>query len=175
MRLMDSAECAQWCSERGIDSTTARHLRFSGLAEPPSDIALPQKALEVVGLTNVLSTYLSGGQHPRSLLWLVERGMWSEEFESVGARLWDRLAQGYGRGTASGVPTPGLVFEANETEDERAFLLTVILFQWDAALVPEHGRYIVQVSHDGYVRLLALDGPTAGELASVAANWSKAS
>ena len=97
--------------------------------------------------------------------------MWSEAFEALGAHWWNRLLKAYEVDDPDGNAHAGAVFDATEKIDQDVFTSLVMLFQWDAILVPEHGRYAVQINHDGYVRLTSPDPAAASELASFAKAW----
>ncbi len=136
---------------------------------------LPERGLDIIGLTNVLSTLLEDGHHPRTLVWLTEFGMWGDLEEAVGRKLWTQLLRGYRAPEEKKMEdAPGLLFDEPEIEDQRAFLTVLLVFQWDAMLVPEHGSYFVRISHDGYVRFAAKDERTAKKLTAIADGWKNA-
>jgi hypothetical protein len=99
--------------------------------------------------------------------------MWSDSYEVVGAKLWKQLLRGYGHPQDSIESAPGLLFEESDVDDQRAFLTVLMLFQWDATLVPEHGKYFVRISHDGYVQFTARDEPTSRALAVPVDAWKE--
>ena len=154
MRLVSKTDCLNWCRQRGIGISEYDHLYYERAPIHSLVFDLPSRGLEVIGLSNVLSTNLEGEGYSGSLLWLKAWGIWSEDYEEVGLRLFERLISGP-EGQATLPDSPGQLFDKNESTDQRAALTVPMLFQWDAYLVPDHGRYVVFVSHDEYVDVVA--------------------
>jgi hypothetical protein len=174
MKGMDVAECERWCRTNGVAFDQRRHVRFATEEGHLAEIPLPRIALKVIALSQVLTDYPNSGCHPRTLVWLTESGMWSESFEAIGRRFWHKLMAGYGLPVSSMESQPGTVFDGPEHEDQKVFLTLIMLFQWDAILVPERAPYMVQLSHDGYIRLLSRgDQPTA-EITAIYSHWRSA-
>jgi hypothetical protein len=100
--------------------------------------------------------------------------MWSEDFEVVGARFWDRLLAGSGIGNDRDRNKPGLVFRYEELSEIILFLILIMLFQWDATLVDGDGHLMIHISHNEYVRFSAREETAARAFAKIANAWNKA-
>jgi len=163
MRVMDPIECGRWCASRQVAFDDKRNIIVDATTERRFKICLPESGLDIARMGLALSRDQSGFEHSRFLLWLTECGMWNQAMEALGSRLWDRLIQGnLGKQTAGEVVA--CLFDGDEMYDKAACLTTIMLFQWDAILVPDHGEYAVQIDHDGYIALKARIG-TASERA----------
>jgi len=170
MRMLSFDECRAWCESRGVDATNARRLRLRQQTDQ-TEVVLPSVGLKIVAFSLVLGRILEGGRPTGILLWLTEKGMWSEEFEALGSAFWDRLLSGCGVNDQTEREKPGLLFTRVETQDLRLFLTCVTLFQWDASLIDGDGRKVIHISHDGYVRMSARDRDSAKDLKAIASAW----
>ncbi len=160
MKLLSKPGCLDWCRQREISISEYDHLYYERAPIHSLVFDLPSRGLEIIGLSNVLSRNLEGDNYPGALVWLRAYGMWSEDNEEAGVRLLSRLLSDP-QGSARFPDTRGQVFDTTEVVDQRVALIVPMLFQWDAYLVPDHGRYVVFVSHDEYVDVVA---KTADEL-----------
>ncbi len=170
MKTLTEQECSDWCAQRNVVGPK-RHLRPGAASGAVFTISLPKLGLDAIGLSAVLSAQLEDTGHPKTLLWLTDWGMWSEEYDVVGIRLWEHLLRSTVHG-ASIAAWPGIVFEESETIDQRVFLVTGMLYQWDVVLVPDHGNYIVRVSHDGDVFVMVRDGYPTTSVAKAIGGWT---
>ena len=160
MRLVSKPDCLNWCRQREISISEYDHLYYERVPIHSLVFDLPSRSLEIIGLSNVLSRNLEGDSYSGSLVWLRDWDIWSEDYEEVGCRLASRLFSDPRRPTRF-PDAPGQVFDSTELLDQRVALIVPMLFQWDAYLVPGHGKYVVFVSHDEYVDVVA---KTANEL-----------
>ena len=168
--MLSFDECRAWCESRGVDATNARRLRLRQQTDQ-TEVVLPSVGLKIVAFSLVLGRILEGGRPTGILLWLTEKGMWSEEFEVLGSAFWDRLLSGCGVNDQTEREKPGLLFTRVETQDLRLFLTCVTLFQWDASLIDGEGRKVIHISHDRYVRMSARDRDSAKDLKAIASAW----
>src|SRR5581483_2927555 len=172
MTPMSIDDCQAWCNRRGVAASKKQHLDFIGDSHLV-ELALPRIGRDCVGLSNILSTQLEGDHHPETLLWLTEYGMWSDSYETVGIKLWTQMFRGYGYQQESIRPTEGLLFAEAETDDQRAFLSIPLILQWDAALVPVHGKYLVRMTHHGQVQFKTKDDALAKSFADIVEAWKR--
>ena len=154
MKLLSKPECLDWCRERGIKVSTHEMLYYDTVRPNSLVSDLPTEGLRIIGLSNVLSRNLEGDNYPGALVWLDDYGIWSDDNEEAGVRLLSQLLSDPQR-SACFPDTRGQVFDTTEVVDQRVALIVPMLFQWDAYLVPEHGRYFVFLSHDEYVNVVA--------------------
>lgn len=101
------------------------------------------------------------------LLWLREWGVWDDINEAIAAESFRVLLAGYGQS----VEAKGLVFQEADRIGAVVFVLHMMLFGWDAYLVPLSGAFLCYLSHDGYVRITAGDEATRGWLVGRLAPW----
>jgi len=109
--------------------------------------------------------HFSGG-----MLWIRERGVWSEIAERVGdcvvAKF--RAVVGDNRGLDE---APAQLFEPSELVEAQSCLAQPMLIGWDAFFVPETPTYFVFVSHDGPVCMIAKSPEEQTRLTELAADW----
>jgi hypothetical protein len=86
-----------------------------------------------------------------ALVWLTDWDIWSETIERVGLE----LLRGVRNSDNAVRETPAHLFEPSEQVGTHVLLSLIMLFQWDAFLIPPVGRTIVRASHDGYVEISA--------------------
>src|SRR3954469_23687331 len=91
MKMLDEQECRRWYVTKGVNAADSRRLRFIAELVQQREIPLPMIGLKVVALAIVLRREILNDSVGNTFLWLSESGMWSEEFERLGARLWAKL------------------------------------------------------------------------------------
>src|SRR4051812_6927793 len=77
--------------------------------------------------------------------------IWSRAFDAIGSSILHGI-----RAKSSEYRNPwefpGHVCKSLELPDLQAILFIVLAFQWDAYLLPDTGAFLVQFSHDGWLR-----------------------
>lgn len=97
--------------------------------------------------------------------------MWSSDIEEIGRLYVEKLSVGFNIPFNINQKT-ALLFSEEELLAQRAFMFLPMLFQWDAYLIPDHARYIVFISHDGFVEITSRNADTAATLKGLLKVWS---
>jgi hypothetical protein len=171
MRVFSQDECLRWCADREIDTSGGRPQFRNG--KGVFDLALPKIGLKVVVMSGLLSFLRGEAAHAETLVWVTDWGMWSESIDSVGGKLWERILAGYGYPGLDPSKSRGLLFAEPESMDERVILTSIMLFQWDATVVPRDGLHFVRISHDGYISIHAKTDEVASAIAAPVAEWKQ--
>lgn len=159
---LESAEA--WCESLGIgvfpNAPPASRFRLPEATESIS-LALPTEGLRVVDFANwilVLDDVTDRLEYDKVLIWLLDWDIWSVERERVGVRLLHALL-----GDEQVKERPAIEFRTDELTEAQALIALVVLFQWDAVILPSHGEYAVTLSHHGKaeIRIRAPDARIA--------------
>lgn len=174
--VLDAGSAQRWCSERGVflDEADRPRLRYDGRSWGMM-LNVPREAGRVLSLAYVLvTTFLDFDDERRfkgCLTWVAEKGIWSESHDRVG----ERLANGLRIGAAEGSSIderPAHLFDGAELVDAQSFALLVLLFGWDAFLIPSSGGYFVFAHHDGQVYFIAKTFEILADLKSRFRAWA---
>jgi hypothetical protein len=169
VQALAAAECEGWCRAQGIPALEAK-FQFGQSGSGKLLITVPKAGLELVGLSNVITSAMHELTTAPILLWLTDWGMWSEQFDEVGIHIWERLL------ASNGIHTPiaaarGLLFGREESKDLRAHILLGLLFQWDFAILGESQDFTLFASHHGTLTAAYRSDVTATKLAQELGGW----
>lgn len=169
MRALTEPEVVEWCQKRGLEISEQRFLSFRGASplclviEP---VNKPHQALHLADL--VLEE--EDGAFQGGLLWVRERGVWSEIAERVGEQVIGNC-RALGNETRSLDEAPGQLFDSNERLAAQGCLVQPILVGWDAFFVSEAPSYFAFISHDGPVCLIPKSAEAGDRLKQIFAVW----
>jgi hypothetical protein len=152
VRFLELNEAAEWCTARG--GATGEYFRL----QPELTLEFRGRIVwDREGLATNPSTALNAclgalERWDQCLLWITEWGIWSssEDWPKYYAI---RGSLGEKRSLAE---APGHLFETNDTALLEDILGIVLMFGWDAHLLPSRGTSLhprVRISHDGWVEL----------------------
>ena len=101
------------------------------------------------------------------VFWLSERGMWDDLTEDTGELLLQSLMKGFGYDPE----TRGIECDVDDLSHIDVMGLVVIMFGWDAYLMPKTGRFICHISHHGVIELESPEPSIVSELLSRLSYW----
>lgn len=155
MNRLDRPSALLWCEQRGIEHP---HSVYDDDAERQPGfetfvLEAPTAGLRAVDFANWLLTLDDGGDALQSeavLIWLLDWDIWSVERERVGLRLLEALLGG-----RDFKAFPAAEFRRDELSEAQSMLVLILLFQWDAVVLPSHGEFLATFSHHGSVEVVA--------------------
>lgn len=162
MEAWTAAQTAEWLTGRGMRLGAGATVSFAAGDRESVSIAIPAEGLRIVALAVVLTKHLEQDSGIESLFWRRRHGMWSEDFEAIG----DAIHGGLTSCLATDAAPFAIRTAGGDLVARQALLATSMLFQWDAVLVPAHGRWFVAVDHHGRA---SIEAATAGDRDVVAA------
>lgn len=147
MKLVTQDGCRTWCAHRNVQVSDRKRLYFDAIKRFGISIDLPAKPFELVALANELLPYRTNEHFAGALLWVTQTGVWSEQVERVGHRIFEAIRNAHDC-CGSLIEFPGTIFDQSELVDLQVCSLQAPLIGWDAYLVPEQANYLVAFSHD---------------------------
>jgi hypothetical protein len=153
MKCLTTEEVKAWCDAHGLEVATNRYLNHRECESSHSFTIVPEgKPYQVVGMAALLVPPWEGVPFEGALLWIRERGIWSDFSENTADMIVKqmRLAVGIREPLET---SPGHLFGPDEVYEMYSFLTVPVVFGWDAFLIPESMDYFVFFSHDEYVRV----------------------
>ncbi len=154
MNFLTMEECRSWCEARQLEVTADRYLRYELERSLCFTIRLEDKPNGIIGLADYLMPTWDEVPFEGALLWIREKGVWSEFSERTGAMIVEQMRLAKGE-TAPIGERPGHLFGPGELIEMHAYFLVPLLFGWDAFLVPQGRGYFFFVSHDGFVEVVS--------------------
>jgi hypothetical protein len=134
-------------------------------------INLPEARGRIMRLADALVSEDETSLYYGSLLWVSESVIFGSVDERTAIKLVTRFVSGYGR-QVSLYDGSGYLFDPTERIDQAALLAVIILCQWDAYLVPDHGQYAIFLCHDGYAEISGPSPETVSQyMEEVGGNW----
>ncbi len=171
MRSLTEGEIGRWCETRGLRITADGYLRYEPESWHCFDVGLEGKASAVVGLAGFLTPSWEDAPSGGALFWVVERGIWGDLSETMGATLMEKMRRADGE-MGPLERSPGHLFGPSEEPEAEAYVLLPLLFWWDAFLVAESGDYFVFISHDGEAVVVGRTAEKAEEVRQRVEGWS---
>lgn len=154
MNLLTVENGIEWCSSRSVACVQREPLvtlRLQQSFGEPTTISLPVQALDLAGISYVL-TQMEGFSTPKEfMLFLVDWNMWSEQIDAIGGSIFNNIRSN-ANNPGSWNEAPSHVCEISQLPDLQAMLFTVFAFGWDAYLIPDTGECLIEVNHDGWLR-----------------------
>lgn len=170
MQLVSSQERNDWLRHRSLSVLPKGQVHYKDSPVHKFRLKLPTDGLQLIRLTNVLSAHIEGDAHPQTLSWIEEWNMWGADIEEMGRLYVEKLSVGFGVLFNIDQKT-ALLFTEAELLWQRAFIFLPMLFQWDAYFVPDHGNYVLFVSHDAFVEFSSRNADTAEKLKNLLQVW----
>lgn len=90
------------------------------------------------------------------IFWLRER-VGGDVTESIGGELFRNLLRAYGLEDDVFEGASGILFENGDSRAAAVFVLTVMVFGWDAYVVPLSSLFLCRIDHDGYIDVRSPD------------------
>jgi hypothetical protein len=161
MVSLTSEQSLAWCAERGvrIDATSGAHtvsfvgssayrFRFQPPADPPGRVALAN-AIAVPHVLSSAEEAFGGG-----LFWLQDWDIWSDTIERVGLELLQLslVVEPDCRGLHE---APARFYAADELVKAQTAISLVLLFEWNAYVIPSAHSPVFNISHHGYVDVIS--------------------
>jgi hypothetical protein len=152
---LTNEESRQWCEGRGI-TLAAPHM--PSLDGAKHKVVVPLNGKEWSQLTWV-SAFTAESLKPFDvcLLWVTQWGVWPS---SENLHLFYRLRETYGERRLLH-DAPGHLFLDYEAADLTTFIELVLIFGWDAYLLPRPGYANAFISHDGFLDFYTDDESSA--------------
>ena len=172
MKFLSVEEIRKWCITRGLRIGSRDFLYYDGRTEHCFSVGLEEKPSAVIALANYLvPTWEDGPVFEGALLWIRERGVWSDYSEHVGEMIVRQMSLGKG-GVEPLEARPGFYFGPQELFEMHSYLLIPMLVGWDAFLVPESEEYFLFVSHDGVVGVISRTQQKSEQLHKRVLDWN---
>jgi hypothetical protein len=176
MQPLSDAQAGQWCADLGLtsgDRATSRHLRYPTHGQRTLRVSITGTAVDVVGLAYMLAV-TRFPDHDESafagaLLWLRRWEIWSESIDRVGYAMFAGIRARAGQADALDARPAQLCAEGDFLE-AHALLCLPMLFEWDMYFIPRGGSFVLKISHERYVDIVARDD---GVCASMLARFGR--
>ena len=182
MKLLSADDATFWCKNRGILATktgalvdlrypseSEHSLRVGASVGPPQLLAMAHSIL-LQDLAQPAEDDFAG-----ALVWLRDWNIWSETFEKAGLRLVELFRRSLLPSNVSSLSeVPACAFDPQELVDAQIAVTLPFLFQWDAYVIPSSGRCFALISHDGYLRVDAMNASILSRIYDrfEAVNWN---
>lgn len=150
MKTLPFTEFVAWCSQRDIKIEDNKWLAFGSGCPDHLQLPFPQNTPGIIALATTLLGYCEPHGFGGSMFHLSGWGMWGDESDEAGIDLFKK----YLPENVSLIDKSGHLFEAGESVQQKALLLVTLFFQWDAFLIPVHGKYGIAVSHDEIIDIM---------------------
>lgn len=171
MKFFTSEECRSWCKVHQLEVTADRYLRYGGEHPLCFTVKLDDKPNGVIGLADYLIPTWDDLPFEGALLWIREKGVWSDFSEHTGAMIVQQMRLAKGE-TAPLGERPGQLFGPEELLEMHSYFLIPLLFGWDAFLVPQGRGYFIFVSHDGFVEVVSRSAEILEQVRQRVIDWS---
>lgn len=170
MQILSSSECDGWCRDQGVlvlrrDPRLGPDLVFEQTErDSVFQIPMPAQTLKVLALSYALLADRGDSSPSRGLLWMAGWGIWSEEIDNAGIKLWEALRMESNNKKSALAEMPGHLFQIEEFLEQHALLMLPMIFQWDAYFVPEEPEFLIYICHDETVFIIARTAQICKEL-----------
>jgi len=171
MRFLTNDEVTAWLGARGL-SRAGRAISFKSAEPVRFRVSIEEVASRVVALADYLVPTWPDEQFHGALFLITQRGVWGDFSESTGDTILRLMRTSYPE-AGSLEERPGYLFGPNEIFELHAHLVTAMLFGWDAYVVVETKKYLIFVSHDSWVEVIADTQADLQEARSRLSTWSK--
>jgi hypothetical protein len=171
VKFFTPEEAKTWCQARGLKVTADRYLYYEQENSHCFTVSLEDKPSRVIALAEYLVPAWVDVPFGGALLWVRERGIWSDYSEKTGAMIVQqmRLAKGENKSLET---RPGHLFWPEEPIEMHSYFVIPMLFGWDAFVVPESGNYFIFVSHDGFAEVVGRGAENAEEVRRRVLDWN---
>ena len=154
MNTLTDAEVGSWCNAVGVSLKDWRTLCFANATGGTFEFNVPETAAAIIAF--VIATTETddelGIPSSSHLLWLRDWDIWGADSEAIGSKSLSCLRSTFGE-LRPLLGASGHVFIASERVAFQTFLVQPLFFEWDAYIVPSSGEYILELSHDGWMRV----------------------
>jgi len=154
MKFLTEEECRSWCGVHQLEVSADRYLRYGSEHPHCFTIGLDDKPNGIIGLADYLVPTWDEIPFEGALLWIREKGVWSDFSEKISAMIVQQMRLAKGEAASVG-ERPGQLFGPDELLEMHSYFLVPLLFGWDAFLVPQGKSYFCFVSHDGFVEVVS--------------------
>jgi hypothetical protein len=172
-------EFLSWAAQLDIEMTSSSKLEYKPAGAHGSSLLVTTETRQPSDLI-LLANRLVLSNHPADdddsiepytgcKLWLKESGVWNEVQEATATEAYEALLRGYGQQLKR---EPVLIFGREERSAAVVFILHMILFGWDAYLVPASGVFLCHISHDGYIQVIPRHPETQSAIANRFGPWT---
>jgi hypothetical protein len=137
---------AKWCEGREFVSFQGGTIRNDAIKQYSVDVHVSYKRLIV--FLNCLLSHEDSTHFAGALLYVHE---WIMSDEDATLHIFNRLRESFSNDKRQLEDARATVFESGERDELFSLLLLTLLGGWDATCVPSHGRYVFDISNDGFV------------------------
>ncbi len=157
MNILDRSQLKQWCEDHRVKLKDDLRPILESWRAGSLRLLIPEKASSAVAICYALLAYDEEDRaYDGGVFWVAQRGIWSEQSESVGIRLIRGLRS---EDELDENQSPGHLLKADELVDAHSFLVVAVIFGWDTYFVTSDGSRIIEVSHDGFIDLHVTSRP----------------
>lgn len=153
---VNEQDLIRWSDARRM-RMAARRIAYEEASAGVIEIARPASPAARVALTAALLAADLADQDERhfrgGLVRVTEYDIWSETSDRIGQRLIKSLTGDFDPSE----PAPAFAVREDDIVGAQALLAIPMLFEWDACYVPESGRVIIDLSHDGPITIAAAE------------------
>jgi hypothetical protein len=154
------------CEQRGILTEDRAKAKYEDGSNAVIDFGIPLLGRLISNFVVFLTKSIPVGQRlydfRGAMLWIGEIGIWDVDSEKAAKLLFESLRPK----RESIEEARGQSYGADEFVPFHAALMLVLLTGWDALIILEECDYLIEISHDEYVRLVFRDKELAAEVAT---------
>jgi hypothetical protein len=174
LTILDFKTFKWLCGQRGILVEERAKATYEDGSNAVVDFGIPLLGRLISHFIVFLTKSIPVGQRlydfRGAMLWIGEIGIWDLDSEKSAKLLFESL-----RPNREAIEKArGQSYAADEFVPFHAALLLALLTGWDALVILEECDYLIEVSHDEYVRLVFRDKELAAEVAAYMADESEA-